>query len=64
MQSSIVDVTKQLVNTSNIALVATNLREILKHTSESLLYRQRKKIRMSTSFTAIKLNDLSARVTF
>ena len=47
MQLSIVDATKQLVNTFDIALVATNSREILKHTSVSLLSGRRKKMRMS-----------------
>ena len=37
---------KRRYNTSNIALVAIYLRETLKHTSESLLNGQRKKIRI------------------
>ena len=37
---------KRRCNTSDITLVAIYLRETLKHTSESLLNGQRKKIRM------------------
>ena len=55
MQLRIVDVIEQRCNTSDIALVAIYLRETLKHTSESLLNGQRKKMRMSRLMLKEKL---------